>query len=571
MTRTKQEASVLARFRRRKDDEGIVMVMVIGVVFVMSLLVTTAMVSAASNQRHARRDQTWNASLAAAQAGIDDYLSRLNADGNYWIYANPASTYSGTNSPAAALPPASQANAAFTTWAQVPLASGRSQYRYEVNNSVFKTQGILKVRSTGRVGKTTRTVETTIRRRGFLDYLYFTNYETVDPARYPVGSPSLTKAEAQAQCPLHFYEGRPSGCVDINFVTGDTINGPLHTNDAFLICGSPAFNGTTTTSWTTAAPRYRTNTGCGTASPTFARAGDPAFGATLDLPPNNDNIIREVDSRYVPVPGCLYAGPTRIILNAAGTMTVTSPWTRYLPSGCQTGAAIPIPANGVVYVQTVPTDPTAANYWAPSASGKPTCPTNGNPVGYPQGSDSSVYPCQSGDVFIEGTLKGALTVAAENDIYATWDIKYNTQGTGSTDILGLVANNFVKVYHPVNCSGSCTSGTNVSFTHSGSGTSAVWTDPTIQAAMMSVQHSFMVQNYNLGGIMNNLTITGAIAQNYRGTVGTTGSPGTGYKKAYSYDTRLKYLSPPHFIDPVQSAFQVNTSAERPAAFTYTAP
>jgi Tfp pilus assembly protein PilX len=570
MRPTKQEASVLARFRRGKDDEGIVMVMVIGVVFVMALLVSTAIVSAASNQRHARRDQTWNASLAAAQAGIDDYLSRLNADGNYWVYANPAHAYSSTNNPAAALPPAAQANAAFTSWAQVPLANGRSQFRYEVNNAVYKAQGILKVRATGRVGKTTRTVETTVRRRGFLDYLYFTNFETLDPAAYPNGSSSLTKAQAQAQCPLHEYEGRPNACIDINFASGDTVNGPLHTNDSLLVCGTPTFNGTTTTSWNVRAPRYRKNPACSGNNPRFSRAGDPSFSGTLDLPPNNDSIIREVDARYVPVPGCLYAGPTRIILNANGTMRVTSPWTKVIAAGCEVGIDIAIPANGVVYVQSVPTNPAEANYWAAGAAGRPTCAAGANPIGYPQTGDSSTYPCQAGDVFIEGTMKGALTVAAENDIYATWDIKHNTQGTGSTDILGLVANNYVKVYHPVKCTNySCTTADNVKYLHNGAATTATWTNPVIQAAILSVQHSFIVQNYTLGARLGDLTVSGAISQNFRGPVGLIGS--TGYSKVYSYDTRLKYLSPPHFIDPVQSAFQVNTSAERPAAYAYNAP
>ena len=33
-------------------------------------------------------------------------------------------------------------------------------------------------------------------------------------------------------------------CTTISFVSGDSINGPLHTNDAFAICGQPTFGRT---------------------------------------------------------------------------------------------------------------------------------------------------------------------------------------------------------------------------------------------------------------------------------------------------------------------------------------
>ena len=31
---------------------------------------------------------------------------------------------------------------------------------------------------------------------------------------------------------------------------------------------------------------------------------------------------------------------------------------------------------------------------------------------------------------------------------------------------------------------------------------------------------------------------------------------TGYSKNYNYDDRLRYLSPPHFLDPVESAWHM---------------
>lgn len=87
--------------------------------------------------------------------------------------------------------------------------------------------------------------------------------------------------------------------------------------------------------------------------------------------------------------------------------------------------------------------------------------------------------------------------------------------------------------------------------------------PHIQAAILSVRHSFTVSRYDEGMPLGTLHITGAMAQKYRGPVGTSsgGSPNSGYEKDYVYDDRLRYLSPPHFLDPVDSAWRVATWAE----------
>jgi hypothetical protein len=98
--------------------------------------------------------------------------------------------------------------------------------------------------------------------------------------------------------------------------------------------------------------------------------------------------------------------------------------------------------------------------------------------------------------------------------------------------------------------------------------------PNINAALLTVTHSFAVQNYTRGPQMTTysgcspltcgtLNVYGAIAQLFRGIVGVVGSHG--YAKNYNYDNRLKYDSPPKFLDPVKSQWQVVTWAEQPAA------
>jgi hypothetical protein len=94
-------------------------------------------------------------------------------------------------------------------------------------------------------------------------------------------------------------------------------------------------------------------------------------------------------------------------------------------------------------------------------------------------------------------------------------------------------------------------------------------NPTIQAAILSVAHSFRVQNYKYGeDNLGAITINGAIAQKYRGIVGTINT--SGYGKNYNYDTRLKYQSPPHFLTPIAAAWQIVTWVEQKAACAYNA-
>ena len=61
---------------------------------------------------------------------------------------------------------------------------------------------------------------------------------------------------------------------------------------------------------------------------------------------------------------------------------------------------------------------------------------------------------------------------------------------------------------------------------------------TIDGAILTLAHSFFVDNYDCGGLpQGTLTVHGAIAQYYRGIVGQVGT--SGYLKNYNYDDRLR--------------------------------
>ena len=138
----------------------------------------------------------------------------------------------------------------------------------------------------------------------------------------------------------------------------------------------------------------------------------------------------------------------------------------------------------------------------------------------------------SGDAWVNGVVRGRVTVAAQDAIYISNSVTYATatsphpwqtntfNPTLVTDSLGLMASNQIQI----------------------AGTQAV----TIHAALMVTADGggFNASNryVNIGSPYINLY--GSIAQYRRGIVGQ--SSGTGYLKNYKYDTRFYADAPPHF-------------------------
>lgn len=195
-----------------------------------------------------------------------------------------------------------------------------------------------------------------------------------------------------------------------------------------------------------------------------------------------------------------------------------------------------LPPNGLVYVQNIPTSHSNPNY-----------------------SSCSGTACL-GDVNVSnaatnGGLAGQLTIASDDDIVITGNLTYHVF-PGGLDVLGLVALNDVVVYHPITSGGNNASGS--------------ITNPVIDAGILTLKHSFFVQNWSQGAPLGTLTQNGTIAQEFRGAVGTFSSNPvslvSGYAKSYTYDTRLAYLTPPYFLDPILSAWRKLSFAEMKPAF-----
>ncbi|WP_134766830.1 hypothetical protein [Nocardioides sp. 1609] len=578
-------------------DRGSSIILVLTCLTAVALFATVALSAAVGSLRTADRSTDWNQALSAAEAGVADYLARLNKDDGYWTSVD--CTNNALKGPLNGTNTCGWSGTTTPGWLPVPGAPD-STFHYDVDSTSTYSTGAIKLASTGKVGDTTRTVEVRLRRGGFGEFLYYTVYETTDPADERVYG--ISNATVQNECTRYNWpslpasqqrpEGRSSGgygyCTTINFVTGDVINGPMHTNDAFQVTGSPRFKGTTTTS----NPGCRASesgpppiTACyvngGSASPVFERG--LAYRAEIELPTSIGDLRQYVvASPKAPVPGCLYTGPTRIkFLPTTGSATPQMQvWSKFstgtLNPGCgttgtgsgalgsSTGATVDVPQERLILVEDVP-----ASRTTPTVS---TCKTTGGiGDGLPLAGTTGTYPdydvnlnlaessCRYGTVYVQGVLKGRTTLAADNNIIVTGNLTYASGRTG-TDVLGLIAKNSVRVYHPMKCtarnsSGVCTTWANLAGTMS--------SGVEVNAAILTLQHSFSVQQYHEGGRLGTLKLYGSFAQRFRGPVGTSsgGTTVTGYLKDYTYDTRLRYAPPPFFLDPVRSGWGQKTFGE----------
>jgi len=234
----------------------------------------------------------------------------------------------------------------------------------------------------------------------------------------------------------------------------------------------------------------------------------------LPLPTTNTASKAETD-RAAGKTGCRYNGPTRIVLNANGTMTVTSLFTTASAYSACVGTNVALPSNGVIYVQNVPSGQSAS------------CSGSQNRLGYPISNDVTDYGCRDGDAFVSGTLKGRLTIAAENNIVIVDNTTYATTGRPPPTCWG---------WSPTSSCRSTTRSARAGTTSPTAGPGCSPTPRSTRPCSPSATPSSS-RTTTRGTTWGTITINGVIAQKWRGPVGTSG--GTGYL------TRLRSTSPPY--------------------------
>lgn len=518
-------AALRSRLRRLgAAEDGYTMIAAVGAVTLISVLAAAALAATNGDINLVQRDLDRKRAHAAAQAGIADFSFHLNNDNSYWAKCTDVPEPHAVNQEGSTEKRRSLSGGGEFALELLP-ANGADECDPDAPGATMLEQegtvaGTFRIRSTGFVGNTRISIVATYKRTSLLDFIYFTQLETSDPVTY---GDSDTIAHANVQCVKYRREGRENvnlvdyghPCKRIVFVTGDEIRGPLHTNDDLAICGEPKFGrGPADTTEVTAPPEGWIAGGCSSPSGANPIFNGPFVRTADELePPTTNEALKQVA-------GSSYTFKCFTTIELKGDeMTISSK---------SFNGTKPFPPDGVVYVD---------NGSSSSCSGWSSCPSVYSPF---TTSYSTTSRC--GTAMVKGNYDGELTIAAANDIIVRDDLVKEDQG-----ILGLIADNFVRIWHPYPSqdeAGDCGSG-------SGSGGN---TDLQIDAAILAIRHSFIVDHYDCGSSLGKLTVNGAISQKFRGPVGTTG--GTGYIKNYNYDDRLRYMEPPRFLDPVKPSWHI---------------
>lgn len=159
-------------------DGGQAVVMVLLVILLIGLLAPIIVSQVVQEDYFVASGWNFEAALAAAEAGVQQYRNLLDVSSNYWKY-----TYSNTDGDVAL---------ALNGWRVIPGTSPPEAFHYLVN-STFLAKGAgtgtpaVLLTVTGRAGNpgqySYRTIQATLESRGILSNAYFSQYEVLDPAQ----------------------------------------------------------------------------------------------------------------------------------------------------------------------------------------------------------------------------------------------------------------------------------------------------------------------------------------------------------------------------------------------------
>jgi hypothetical protein len=461
----------------------------------------------------------WNAAYEAAEAGLNDYIQQLDAAGSFTQWTSGRSVC-----------PASTSNAndaAFCGWVSVnPTSQSVPQEAYEYSLPSTKGGG-LELTVSGKAGSPGAYVVRTFTYRivpqnTFLDDIYWTNYETIDP-------------NLQNGCSARYYSSSygPSSCW-IQFASNDTLDGPIFSNDTFRLCGSPTFNGPVESAAASRGqPLYVQGYSCTLGTPTGA-GWPPTSSGNEPLP---TTVAEASAASYV---GCYIASSTSsttpasnvtLSLSVSGGMTKMT-WSGgkvYNVSGntnsCSSGSYVDNLTSELIYVL-----------------GNVTITSGSNLEGFMTvvagASDSS------GDTF-SSSQAGTMTING-NVTYPGGDISsVGVEDADNSDGLGLIADYFIE---PQTSGGNqpCSGGTE-----------------EIDAAILALQDSFYNPNWTSASVCT-LKIVGSLAQSFRGPVAEGNSNGqtvNGYEKDYIWDSSLANYWPPYYLSPNSATWGPASYAE----------
>ncbi len=449
--------------RRLAAEDGISMLAAIMALVVGMSMAAAAFATASSESTSTRNDRWQRVAFQRAQTGVSDYINQLSNDPNSWAVCDRARITTGDGLGVTAVNDtvygsaytalygtgATHPERRWLPWAAEGTAADQaldSQYTIDLipangynycgttseavatERMVNNVTGTFRIRVTGRAGVPVpatwtgsaeewraqnwkkASIVAEFRRAGFLDYVYFTNHEALDPTfstqtkHTMIGSiiaifnpPNFDSCDQHYRYTSGAQLGREgvenSGWIcpnDRPLYDGERVRGPVHTNDSFSVQSintgtSPIFgndnkgdrievfdggrNGAVCTgsgnsafrSTTCACPFRVSGSFAGTGVATSRtcsrnqRVGAGVLRITgsdagfIDMPTGNEELIHWA-GEAAPT-GHLYEGRTRIVLRNDGKYDVTNYDTNNNVVAATSRTGVNYPADGVIYVK----------------------------------------------------------------------------------------------------------------------------------------------------------------------------------------------------------------------------
>ncbi len=316
---------------------------------------------------------------------------------------------------------------------------------------------------------------------------------------------------------------------NIWWITGDTVDGPMHIQDDLQVSGSPVFIG-----GTSARDGITYYTSEDVDNPIFLGPWDPDEDRPLPIDgityldsvaQNGGKKIENEDTVYL-----TFQGDSINVKYGANEPDTTYLGTSYTSNGVILASGATMRLQGTV----------SGQYTVASMEGYV------GPV-YGTGCIRESWVCtryrrgrcrrwekqcvEWGQVVIQDSGYFGGEVFLDDDIVYQDDPDLNSN---STDILGIVAQ------HDIMVTDNLANRSNIN----------------IDASIYSQEGGFGAQNYSSRPISGTINLRGGIIQHQRRAVGTFSgsSPVSGFSKNYKYDQRLRILSPPDF--PGTGSFQI---------------
>ena len=260
--------------------------------------------------------------------------------------------------------------------------------------------GSFRIRSTGSAGAVKRTIVATLRRKSFLDFIYYTTFETTDPPLYPTASSSRSATWAAANCQQPRRRAPATATTSSSPLATRSTARCTPTTTCSSAAGRPSV-ATTAIRRTRSRSRGRHRAGivraasC-SASPTWNGPLVPN-STPLGMPDSNSALSDAANVNYYGTTTIVLNGSTMNVItrNAAGTANVTT-------------NNVPIPDNAVVFVHT-----------HTSGCSRTDLPTNPD------------YTTRDGcaNVFVSGNYSKDITIGSDKDIIVNGSIMRTRVGS----------------------------------------------------------------------------------------------------------------------------------------------